>query len=757
MAEPRRFPSVFLALGLLVTPFVFLGWTVFGPETLGNDYLYYPVQATMSLRFYTGEGLEPMWYPHQTGGIPVGGLFYAQYFNLPAWITSRLPGFWNGDFFRWLALRHLMLLALAQVAYYVALRQAIGFGPGASALLSLGLVYNMRSLDAFRYAIALDAFVYLQVALLFAGLYVVRPRGLWLLIVGGATQLYSTSGYPVLTPFAAFAVVLSLPALVHAAGWRPVVARGARVGLAVLAGALLAAPHWLALSEWVAVNHARVAHSSLEWAAQYALQPIEIVESLLVPWEAEVHSTFGGATLLAALLVAVVLALAARRGFAMLLSLAFVFAYALGDRLPVFLFFFEHVPGFSTLRGPGRILYLLPIMIFASLLWLRGKGPAPVMDRPLQLAGLSLAGASIVALGLGLSTNTAHSSLSPAHLDTAWTPALQTAWLGTAVVAGLALSAWATGRKPAALVLAAATALQLVPLLRWGSWIAPRPRTARREEVQAIDHLPLYGGYPLLATNELRRWSEATASVPYARFLRRTGDWANCFLPIQPDRSRGVVLPFYLSDRVECAADTRDALGRLLVADDCYASHTLRTIVAGPACTPSTGAPGSLVSLNAGNRVLSLAPNVTTLAVDAPLDAVLVTPFPNATANWEGYLDDRPAPLVEVNGAFLGLRVPAGAHEVSIRYFSRRMLAGYRIAFATAALLAAAAAWDLARRFRGRTWLAAVLAAAVAVGSTAAYQSWEQRFVARARRPAILNHDYPQLLREQLARWQGAP
>jgi Bacterial membrane protein YfhO len=753
----RHFSSALLPVGALLAPFVFLGWTVLSSQTVGNDYQHYPAHGPMSLRFYTGEGLEPMWYPHQTGGIPVGGLFYGQYFNLPAWITAQLPGFWNRDLFRWIALRHLLLLALAQGAYYVALRQGVGLGRGVSTLLSLVLVYNLRSLDAFRYAIALEAFVYMQVALLFGGLYVLRPYWPWLAIVTAATQLFSTSGYPVLTPFVAFAAVLSGPALLRVVGPHAFWRRGAAVTLAAAVGGLLAAPHWLALSEWTAVNHLRVAHSSLEWATQYALVLPDVARSLVVPWEADVHSTFGGATLLAAAFVAVVASLAVRRGYAMLGAFAFVFAYALGERLPVFPFFFAHVPGFATLRGPGRILYLLPILLFASLVWLRGKEEAPRIGRVLPITGFVLAGAALVALGRVLLGGGDLPAFSPASLNAEWTPALRGAWLTLAVVAGLALAGWALGLRRAGTVLAVVTVVQLLPLLRYGTWVAPRPVTATRAEVQAVNHLPLHAGYPLLATNELRRWSEATATVSYARFMRRTGDWANCYLPVHPDRSRGVVLPFYLSDRVECVTDTAAALGRLLIADDCLASGALRTIVAGPRCIPSAGAPGSLVPLNAGNRIRSLAPNVTTLAVDAPTDAVLVTALPDTTSNWKGYVDDRETPLLQVNGGFLGLRVPAGAHEVSIRYFSKRMLAGYRIAFVTAAVLAAAAVYLGTRRLRGSSGIAAVLALLAVVGSAAAYRSWEQGFVARAGRPAILNHDYPVLLRDQLARWQARP
>src|SRR5262249_2919509 len=114
VGDTRRFPRALVIGALLLAPVVLLGWTVIGPRPLGSDYLHYPISGPRSRRFYPGGGLEPMWYPHQTGGIPIGGLFYGQYFHLPAWILSQLPGFWNGELLRWLAVRHLLLLALAQ-------------------------------------------------------------------------------------------------------------------------------------------------------------------------------------------------------------------------------------------------------------------------------------------------------------------------------------------------------------------------------------------------------------------------------------------------------------------------------------------------------------------------------------------------------------------------------------------------------------------------------------------------------------------
>jgi hypothetical protein len=399
MYLPSR-PAAWVAIAVMVAPLLFFGWMALGPLTLGNDYLHYPVRGPQSLRFYIGEGFEPMWYPHQTGGIPVGGLFYAQYFHLPAWLTSHASGFWTGDALRLVTARHLLLLALAQGLYVFAFRRAAGLGWGVSWLLSLVMVYNLRTLDSFRYAIALEAAVYAQAAGILGFVYVLRPSPWILPAVAVAAQLHLTCGYPILLPFLALAALAAAPVLGRVVGWPWLVRRGTQVLLAALAGALLAAPNWMAVGEWMAVNHSRVRAVSLEWAGAYAMPLQSLPANLFRPWQAEVHSAFGGSTLLVSFLFTVILALVRERAFGTLVALALMFAYALGPLTPVFSFVFGHVPGFATLRAPGRILFLLPLLLVAALVRLRGRE-----DRPRVAAGHVTAGAVaagvLCAWGLG--------------------------------------------------------------------------------------------------------------------------------------------------------------------------------------------------------------------------------------------------------------------------------------------------------------------------------------------------------------------
>ena len=748
---------------------------VAGPFTLGNDYLFYPVQGAQSFRFLTGEGLEPMWYPHATGGLPIGGLFFAQYFHLPAWLTSYAPGFWAGEALRWISLRHLLLLAAAQALFYTAFRRGARLGPGESYLLSFVCVYQMRNLDSVRYGTGIEGVVYAQAVVLLGVLHVLEPSRVLLALAAVASQLLLTCGYPVAIPFAALTAILGFPVLARVVGLRIVLRRGLQAVGATLVGFLLAAPNWLALTEWLSVNETRVAKPSLEWASAWTMRPSGLLDNLFSPWRADVTSAFGGSTLLVLVLATLVVALVrrARTAWPLLLAVAFPFAYALGRATPLFPFFFAHVPGFSLIRVPGRALVMLPLLLFLSVLWLRASRRGQEADGEPFLEWEARAAAFLtIALGLGwlswLALGRPAGALPeycPATLSEYWTPVRQILWLALGLVAAVtALRARAS--RPALVVLILATAAQTGMLFRHGTWTQERPLTPTRQDFRQVSHLPLYGENPLQAINEPREEAEGTATTAYARFVRSAKGRANCFLPILRSRpSRGVLLPFYLTDRVECVANRDAALARLRSGPGCSVDPAVPRVLMTAPCPPmkageSRSAGAELAGLNEGNRVRFLTTNVFTLDVDTPREAILVTPTPDATANWTGWLDGTPTPLLSVDGAFLGLRVPPGRHTLSLRYFSTRIVLGYRIAFATALALGAAGlvrlAWAGSLRRDVRAALAAGLVTALAGMALPAYHRWETSFEARARKEATLNHNYPDLLVQQLERWRGS-
>jgi len=763
-----------LAAGLGLPPLVLFGWMIFGPKTLGRDYVALPAQGALTLRSYTTAGLEPLFYPHQTGGVPVGGLFFGQYFHFPAWLSSRLPGYWDGEALRWITLRHLLLLAAAQALHYAAWRRGAGLSPPAAYACSFLAVYSLRTLDTLRYATAFEATVYAHAVVLLSALHVLQPSRLLLALVVAASQLLLTCGYPVVLPFAALAAILLVPALLGA-GCGPglVLRRGGAALLAAGLGALLAAPHVLAFWEWMTVNDRRVARADLAWATAWAMEPRGVLENLAYPWAAEVHSAFAGPTLLLVAGAALALVLARTRGRrAWLLALAFPLLYALGATTPVFPFFFEHVPGFGFLRVPGRALALLPVLAWAGALSMRAVSPVPLEERlraalrPAAAAalGLCLVGLALVALrpGSPLGGAAVH-EFCAASLSGFWSPAHRALWLAAGALAAAALLLPRPARATAALV-ALATLAQTAMLMRHGTWTAERPRSASLAEFAGADHLPLYAGAPLQANNFLSEESDGTATVSYARFFKSALRTTNCYLPIQPGlRQGGVLLPFYLSPNVECARTTPEAVGLVKAGvEACRDPGALRTIVTDAACADGPSSPSAsgdaLAALNEGDRLVALTSNVAVIEVEASRAAVLVTPFPNATANWSVWLDGTPAPLVEVNAGFVGARVPPGRHQVEVRYFSALVQAGYRLAFAAAlAIVLLAVGRVVFRRAPSLRARSAAVLLVLATGGLAltAYVRWERGFVERATRRVLLHNSYPERLAEQLARWRG--
>jgi uncharacterized membrane protein YfhO len=74
----------------------------------------------------------------------------------------------------------------------------------------------------------------------------------------------------------------------------------------------------------------------------------------------------------------------------------------------------------------------------------------------------------------------------------------------------------------------------------------------------------------------------------------------------------------------------------------------------------------------------------------------------NLALGWHAKVDGKPAPIVPVDGALIGVFVPAGTHTVTLDYLPKSFVAGGAV---TAAALVAGAlvlAWPGRRRIGGR-------------------------------------------------------
>jgi hypothetical protein len=88
------------------------------------------------------------------------------------------------------------------------------------------------------------------------------------------------------------------------------------------------------------------------------------------------------------------------------------------------------------------------------------------------------------------------------------------------------------------------------------------------------------------------------------------------------------------------------------------------------------------------------------VAVETATDGLLVLADP-WYPQWRVEVDGKPAELLRVDHAFRGVRVPAGAHQVTFAYQDRALLLGAALAVAT--LLGLAGLWALRRRGRPRS------------------------------------------------------
>lgn len=740
------------------------GWLLIGPNTIGNDYPRVQIYGSQTLRFYTRHGIEPMWYPHLAGGVPIGFLPFAQYFHLPAWLSSQLPGYWTGDALLIHSARHLLLLAAYHALLAWAASRLLGCGREWGTLLGFPLVYSLKTLDSLRYGPALEATVYGHAAILLALEYQARPRRGILFFVGACVYLLVTCGYPALIPFALLAGAAGwlVVARVEKISWTGSLVRATTILGAGILGLLLAAPHWVAFAEWArsAPQRQFTSFSAGAWSMGFRGPFI----NLFLPWDAEVHSAFGGATLLAIVVAGVALRCIAqpRHQWPAAILLGVPFLYSFGRRSPIFLLLQAFVPGLSGLRVPGRILSFLPIVLILALYWTQRRGDPRILQRVDAWAARATLGGCLLAAALTLLapqlSAPANDALTPATLNSAWSPQLRLAWLGLGVMASSALIV-CRERRRLALVLLGATVVQAGIVFHFGTWLERKSPAPTDLDFLSANHLPLYGTPPLRVDNEPFIGGFYGGTTQYVRFHEVLAQNVTRHLPVKaPASLEDIVLPFYLSipncALSELAADARLAFEAVHTQSPHAATATRASCDRDVDPAPSGPLLAArLVELNENNAVRSLTPNRLVMTVLASAPAVLVTPFPWIRRTWQARMDNTSVPVVSVNGAFVGVDVPPGEHQIELSYFSGAMVRAYRVTAGTAALSAFLIALFAGSRKRR---LAVALLSVIALSAPALvlYQQWERTFVNRAAADFQLPNTYMLLLRRQLSLWR---
>jgi len=84
------------------------------------------------------------------------------------------------------------------------------------------------------------------------------------------------------------------------------------------------------------------------------------------------------------------------------------------------------------------------------------------------------------------------------------------------------------------------------------------------------------------------------------------------------------------------------------------------------------------------------------VSVQTQTDGVLVLPDPYYP-QWHVKVDGKPAKLLEVDHAFRGVKVPAGAHQVVFTYQDRAMQAGFALTLLTCLGILGLGGWSRRR------------------------------------------------------------
>jgi hypothetical protein len=170
---------------------------------------------------------------------------------------------------------------------------------------------------------------------------------------------------------------------------------------------------------------------------------------------------------------------------------------------------------------------------------------------------------------------------------------------------------------------------------------------------------------------------------------------------------------FFMPPAVEREDDAADALEDALRADD-FRDTVYVASQSSQASQVSQASQASEPAQAGEVRGIRTRSNGFDLEVATPTGGVVASSV-SFTAGWQAAAGDRRLPVEEVNGGFLGFRVPPGTHAVELRYRPRGWTVGLLLC---AAGVAAALAAAVANRWRtGRAEAAATAAAAAAASA----------------------------------------
>jgi hypothetical protein len=383
----------------LLLPFVMLSWLLpfVSKQTIGNDYSIFALLAQLDMMWSVWKGTFPLYMPGFAGGHSTAAMTLGQLYHPISWISSLMPGYSSGLALEWNTFFRLLSLGLVHLVLFYTCRR-LAMGRLEAFLCTFPVVYNLRTLDSFRYAAALEGYT---------GMLLVAATGILVflderskgrvVLLAISTYLTAVSGHPQwaflgmdgamlflgMFPWLARTIQPGLPALSldRCARYYK------RIGIGLGTGALLSAPYGLTFFfEFFRTNQTRAGNTDYAWTLGYADSLRGELANFLLPLHADVHGAFGGSALFLVAAMLPLVFIVKRPPAVLLVAYAtglLAFLFSLGDAGPIHMYITQHVPLFESLRTPGRIVIWIPVVFFPILAWLL----RPSNRRALVVAG----------------------------------------------------------------------------------------------------------------------------------------------------------------------------------------------------------------------------------------------------------------------------------------------------------------------------------------------------------------------------------
>jgi len=640
----------------------------------------FPIQHQQELMFSIKTGSFPLFVPGFSGGQSSSALTLSQIYHPISHIASILPGYWNGKALEWNTFLRLLSLGLAQFSLFAFLR-CLKVGTPSAFVLSVITVYNLRMLDLFRYGASLESwtgFIFLFTTI---GTHYLRStpfKSRFLIIC--STYWLVCSGHPQMMYYALCGAALFVLVLPYFVAALPNVNQNefstmrrfrVQVAASVLAGIFLAAAYIAPFYfEFIADNAGRVGHD-YTFAASFVDTFFGTVNNFIQPLRSDVHGAFGGSSLF--LVAAFVPLLRFFRikipgviwciwGVALLVLL-----HMQGPRTSVHYLTWKYFPLASSVRIPGRLSLILPLLFLLLLTWILQKEGTTIRiaGREFKLSSKEiLAAFSIVAIGIFLflpqTINNDHTEYSATAIRNIPTWLEPTAM--TAGVAGLFVFALFKDSNRSisfgAILLGLFVCTQVFFLLAFGTWVVPKTETDhfstllnQKEKELNYRHLPGSG----LSSRTVLQHVKQTNFEPY-------------------------LAKFYTS--VVPASDMKDAY-RLITMD----RRPYQVIIEGcPDCETWNSTPPDSGNSRDVIELIYSSYNRLVFTADVSRDGFFTLAYPYS-GRWTAIVDGRNVPVYRANGAAHAVKVQSGTSRIEFRYWSRAAVGGMIVTCLSIALI----------------------------------------------------------------------